>query len=136
MDLGKCHTPTLRTGESKFAELSNQTIHPFTDLLVHDMGEGLADGADSNWRTAPLWALKNKRAATDDHKTRFRSGDTKVTSAETQAAAAENPLQLLHDGRARNLAEAPSGTAAKPRPARTATAPSRRPTAKRSRRFS
>jgi CxxC motif-containing protein (DUF1111 family) len=59
-----CHTPTLRTGELPgLPEVSNQVIHPYTDLLVHDMGPGLADGrpdfqaSGSEWRTAPLWGI-------------------------------------------------------------------------------
>ncbi|MEJ6699328.1 MAG: di-heme oxidoredictase family protein, partial [Akkermansiaceae bacterium] len=106
----QCHTPTLQTGNSKFPELSKQTIHPFTDLLLHDMGKGLSDNSASplasKWRTAPLWALKNKRYAADDHVGKFRSGDTKVTYRDTHAAAEKNAIQLLHDGRARSLAEA------------------------------
>ncbi|MFT6862311.1 MAG: CxxC motif-containing protein (DUF1111 family) [Akkermansiaceae bacterium] len=105
-----CHTETLRTGTSKFPELSKQTIHPFTDLLLHEMGEGLRDDGPSElaakWRTAPLWALKNKRHAANDHVGKFRSGDTEVTYRETQAAANQNTIQLLHDGRARSLVEA------------------------------
>lgn len=105
-----CHTPTLQTGESKFPELSHQTIHPFTDLLLHDMGKGLSDGGSSklasHWRTAPLWALKNKRHANNDHNEKFRSGDTMVTYRDTHASADKNAVQLLHDGRARSLAEA------------------------------
>ncbi|MFK7909107.1 MAG: di-heme oxidoredictase family protein [Akkermansiaceae bacterium] len=106
----QCHTPTLRTGKSKFPELTSQTIHPFTDLLLHDMGKGLSDNSTSplasKWRTAPLWALKNKRHAADDHVEKFRSGDTKVTYRDTHAQADQNPVQLLHDGRARSLTEA------------------------------
>jgi CxxC motif-containing protein (DUF1111 family) len=58
-----CHQPTLTTGYSPVAGLSNQTFNPYTDLLVHDMGPGLDDGytegnaKTSEWRTAPLWAL-------------------------------------------------------------------------------
>jgi CxxC motif-containing protein (DUF1111 family) len=58
-----CHQPTLTTGYSPIAGLANQTINPFTDLLVHDMGPGLDDGytegtaKTSEWRTAPLWGL-------------------------------------------------------------------------------
>jgi CxxC motif-containing protein (DUF1111 family) len=55
-----CHTPTLRTGVlPEVPEVSNQVIHPYTDLLVHDMGPGLADGrpdfqaTGSEWRTPP-----------------------------------------------------------------------------------
>lgn len=60
----QCHTPTLTTGPyHPIAELRNQTIHPYTDLLLHDMGSGLADnmGEDdvlaSEWRTPPLWSI-------------------------------------------------------------------------------
>jgi CxxC motif-containing protein (DUF1111 family) len=56
-----CHTPGLTTGNSSIAALSNQTANLFSDLLVHDMGSGLADGiaqgnaTGSEFRTAPLW---------------------------------------------------------------------------------
>lgn len=60
----KCHVPTLTTSPyHPMAELRNQTIHPYTDLLLHDMGPGLADNmgeADatgSEWRTPPLWNI-------------------------------------------------------------------------------
>lgn len=83
-----CHVPELRTADkAASASLSGQTIHAFTDLLLHDMGEALADGrtearADGReWRTAPLWGLS---AAVD----------------------ADGRGPLLHDGRARSLAEA------------------------------
>ncbi len=82
-----CHTLALQTGAHELAELTDQTIHPFTDLLLHDMGPGLADGrpdflADGQeWRTAPLWGIGLTR----------------------QVASFEF---YLHDGRARNLAEA------------------------------
>ncbi|MEM8804895.1 MAG: di-heme oxidoredictase family protein [Cyanobacteria bacterium P01_G01_bin.38] len=58
-----CHISTLKTGPAPIAALANQTIHPYTDLLLHDMGPGLADGrpdfvADGQeWRTSPLWGL-------------------------------------------------------------------------------
>jgi len=58
-----CHKQTLTTGYSVTAGLAYQTIHPFTDLLVHDMGHGLDDGytegdaKTSEWRTTPLWGL-------------------------------------------------------------------------------
>ncbi|MDB5103696.1 MAG: hypothetical protein JWP91_1385 [Fibrobacteres bacterium] len=83
-----CHTPTLVTGPyHPKAELRNQTIHPYTDLLLHDMGPGLADNlpegdaSGAEWRTAPLWNI----------------GYTEGVS-EGEA--------YLHDGRARTLAEA------------------------------
>jgi CxxC motif-containing protein (DUF1111 family) len=83
-----CHTPVLKTGTAEAVpELANQTIRPFTDLLLHDMGEGLADGrpdflADGReWRTPPLWGI----------------GLSQIVNGHTL---------YLHDGRARNLSEA------------------------------
>ena len=59
-----CHTPTLVTGSSSAIELfRNIIIHPYTDLLLHDMGEGLADdrrdgdASGREWRTPPLWGI-------------------------------------------------------------------------------
>jgi len=58
-----CHTPTLRTGRSSIAPLDRVEFHPFTDLLLHDMGPELDDGytegnaTTSEWRTAPLWGV-------------------------------------------------------------------------------
>jgi CxxC motif-containing protein (DUF1111 family) len=83
-----CHVPTLKTdGTAVLPELRDQTFHPFTDLLLHDMGEGLADGrpdhaaSGSEWRTPPLWGL----------------GLVPVVNRHDR---------LLHDGRARGFAEA------------------------------
>ncbi len=82
-----CHLPELRTGDSDVAGLSDQVIRPYTDLLLHDMGPGLADGrpdglaSGSEWRTAPLWGI----------------GLVSVVNRHTR---------FMHDGRARNLAEA------------------------------
>ena len=59
-----CHTPMHVTGpDPEFPEVADQTIFPYTDLLLHDMGDELADhrpdfAADGNeWRTPPLWGL-------------------------------------------------------------------------------
>jgi len=58
-----CHTPTLKTGNSTVAALSNRDVNLFSDLLVHDMGVGLADGVSQGqagpreFRTSPLWGL-------------------------------------------------------------------------------
>jgi CxxC motif-containing protein (DUF1111 family) len=58
-----CHRQNLTTGYSSIDAISNQVIHPFTDLLVHDLGSGLDDGytegdaKTSEWRTTPLWGL-------------------------------------------------------------------------------
>jgi CxxC motif-containing protein (DUF1111 family) len=84
----RCHLPQMTT-EPAYAipQLAGQTIRPFTDLLVHDMGDGLADGrpdflADGNeWRTPPLWGI----------------GLIEKVNGHTN---------LLHDGRARNAEEA------------------------------
>ncbi|MBS1505876.1 MAG: c-type cytochrome [Bacteroidetes bacterium] len=82
-----CHIPKLKTGTYQLAEISNQTIRPYTDLLLHDMGDGLADhrpdfrATGSEWRTPPLWGI----------------GLTKIVNGHTN---------FLHDGRARNLIEA------------------------------
>ncbi len=83
-----CHTPSHRTAEVKGQpHLSNQIIWPYTDLLLHDMGDGLADNrpeglADGReWRTSPLWGI----------------GLTQAVSRHTF---------YLHDGRARSLEEA------------------------------
>jgi CxxC motif-containing protein (DUF1111 family) len=84
----RCHRPKFVTGEVPGQpHLSNQLIWPYTDLLLHDMGEGLADGrpegeaSGSEWRTPPLWGI----------------GLTETVSGHTL---------FLHDGRARNLTEA------------------------------
>jgi CxxC motif-containing protein (DUF1111 family) len=82
-----CHIAELKTGESKIAILADQTIHPYTDLLLHDMGAGLADdrpdfkATGTEWRTPPLWGL----------------GLTKTVLADAT---------YLHDGRARTVEEA------------------------------
>jgi CxxC motif-containing protein (DUF1111 family) len=58
-----CHTPALTSGNSPIAALSNQNVALFSDLLLHNMGSGLADGvsqgdaAGNEFRTAPLWGL-------------------------------------------------------------------------------
>jgi CxxC motif-containing protein (DUF1111 family) len=83
-----CHTPDLRTSVNvAFSAVSNQLIHPFTDLLLHDLGDELADNrpdfkaTGNEWRTAPLWGI-----------------------GLTQKVNGHN--NFLHDGRARNLMEA------------------------------
>lgn len=82
-----CHLPSLRTADAELPELARQTFHPFTDLLLHDLGEDLADGRPDGlatgreWRTAPLWGL-GLIGRVNGHD------------------------RLLHDGRARGFAEA------------------------------
>lgn len=84
----KCHVPTFQTSPfHPHAELRNQTIHPYTDLLLHDMGPGLAstliegNASPSEWRTPPLWSIG-------------------LTAGVSGGEA------YLHDGRARSLEEA------------------------------
>ena len=83
-----CHVPELKTGElASLPQLAKQTIRPYTDLLLHDMGEGLADGRPdflagaAEWRTPPLWG---------------------IGLSETVNGA----NAFLHDGRARSFTEA------------------------------
>lgn len=83
-----CHIPTLRTGTLPgVPSVSNQTIHPYTDLLLHDMGPDLADNrpdfhaSGTEWRTPPLWGI----------------GLVRTVNGHTN---------FLHDGRARDLMEA------------------------------
>jgi CxxC motif-containing protein (DUF1111 family) len=58
-----CHTPSMRTGNATTVALRNQQVDLYSDLLVHDMGVGLADGVSQGqagpreFRTAPLWGL-------------------------------------------------------------------------------
>ncbi|RKG99866.1 thiol oxidoreductase [Corallococcus sp. CA053C] len=84
----KCHAPTLTTSQySPLNEFRNETIHAYTDLLLHDMGTGLADNlpegqaSGAEWRTAPLWGI---------------GLTTGVSGGES----------YLHDGRARSVTEA------------------------------
>lgn len=90
-----CHTPTLHTARTPpklidgtpMPMLADQTIHPYSDLLLHDMGPALGDqftqfqATGDEWRTAPLWGI----------------GLQQVVNGHTS---------FLHDGRARNLLEA------------------------------
>ena len=85
---GECHTPRHETSEDyPLRPMRAQVIFPFTDLLLHDMGEGLADNRPDGeatgreWRTPPLWGI----------------GLVETVNGHTM---------FLHDGRARNLEEA------------------------------
>lgn len=85
---GKCHLPTLKTANSTIAALSNVTFYPYTDLLLHDMGDDLNDGytegnaKPAEWRTPALWGLG--------------------LSKKSQGGS----YFLLHDGRARSIEQA------------------------------
>ena len=82
-----CHTPKQKTSDSlRFPLLSQQTIYPYTDLLLHDMGTALDDGVKEKnaesyeWRTPPLWSIG--------------------------IVARDPEARFLHDGRASSLTEA------------------------------
>ncbi|MES2780102.1 MAG: di-heme oxidoredictase family protein [Bacteroidota bacterium] len=83
-----CHKQTLKTGSSPVAALSNKEFHPYTDLLLHDMGPGLDDGYTEGsaktyeWRTPALWGLG------------------------LSPASQGGKYFLLHDGRATSIEEA------------------------------
>lgn len=83
----KCHVPSMKTGNSDLKQLSNQTIYAYTDMLLHDMGEDLADHRGDflangyEWKTRPLWGI----------------GLTQTVN---------NHFMLLHDGRANGVEEA------------------------------
>jgi CxxC motif-containing protein (DUF1111 family) len=83
-----CHTPSLQTGPSPIAALADKPVELYSDLLLHDMGEALADhrpdgsASGREWRTTPLWGLRLMR--------QFLNGEA----------------LLLHDGRARTVEEA------------------------------
>lgn len=84
----RCHVPSHQTKvDMSFPALSNQTIYPYTDLLLHDMGEDLADNRSeylaqgSEWRTPPLWGIGLSESV-------------------------NGKAQFLHDGRARSVVEA------------------------------
>ena len=85
---GSCHKETLTTGVSTIAPLSNKIFHPYTDLLLHDMGPVLNDGytegnaKTAEWRTPPLWGLG--------------------LSPNSQGGQ----YFLMHDGRAKSIEEA------------------------------
>ena len=88
LDCSVCHTPKFQTASIEDQpEQSNQEIWPYTDLLLHDMGEELADNRNEfladgrEWRTPPLWGLSKLKEV---------NGHT----------------ELLHDGRAKNVQEA------------------------------
>jgi CxxC motif-containing protein (DUF1111 family) len=88
INCGKCHTPQLQTGNFPIAALANKTFFPFSDFLLHDMGQELNDGytegtaLPAEWRTPPLWGLG--------------------LSKNSQGGR----YFLLHDGRAHSIEEA------------------------------
>lgn len=91
-----CHTAEMKTSKNHpFAELRDQTIHPYTNMLLHDMGPEMADTLSEGsatpglWRTAPLWGLGSLPYVQSS----LPKGDATT-------------VRYLHDGRARTLTEA------------------------------
>lgn len=88
VNCASCHVPSLRTGRSVLSALSNKEVRMYSDLLLHDMGDALADrrpdgsASGSEWKTPPLWGLRLM--------SRFLDGRG----------------LLMHDGRARSVEEA------------------------------
>ncbi len=87
INCSKCHVPQQKTGYNPIAVLSYQIFYPYTDMLLHDMGDDLADGrpdflaTGNEWKTRPLWGI----------------GLTQLVNGHTR---------FLHDGRARSITEA------------------------------
>lgn len=103
----QCHRPTMTTNEfHPLEELRNQTIYPYTDMLLHDMGPGLADNlaqgsaSGSEWRTAALWGLGHAKSV--------MLGDSKGNDTISLSRNINdiNRIGYLHDGRARSIEEA------------------------------
>lgn len=96
-----CHIPTLRTGLSEIDALSLKEFHPYTDLLLHDMGPGLDDqytegyALTSEWRTPALWGLGLSPDA---------QGGTYFLMHDGRAKSIEEAI-LLHGGEAQNSKE-------------------------------
>jgi len=103
-----CHIPSMTTSNNHpLTELRGQTIYPYSDLLLHDMGSGLADNlaegsaSGAEWRTTPLWGLGlTKNVMLGDAK-----GNDLVSLARDYPADL-NRIGYLHDGRARTIDEA------------------------------
>lgn len=110
-----CHTPTLTTGPSEIAALNHATFHPYTDLLLHDMGWELNDNYTegnalvTEWRTTPLWGLglqKNSqggqmflmhdgRAKTFDHAIQLHGGEGTASRAAYNSLTEADKQKLI-----------------------------------------
>lgn len=102
----RCHIPTIQTGvDLSLPQISNQRIHPYTDLLLHDMGDGLADGrpdylaTGNEWRTMPLWGIglfpKTNGTAFYLHDGRARSIEEAILWHGGEAAKAKDQFMNL-----------------------------------------
>jgi len=96
-----CHVPSHQTrADAEVAEVADQLIWPYTDLLLHDMGPGLADNlgegeaTGAEWRTTPLWGIGLSACVTGG------------VTGDFQKQVCSPSESYLHDGRARTLEEA------------------------------
>lgn len=110
-----CHVPMLKTGLSDIGPLSQQTIYPYTDMLLHDMGPGLDDGytegtaTTSEWRTAPLWGvglaedsqggqafyLHDGRAKTLEEAISYHGGESAASRSAFEQLSAQEQEQVI-----------------------------------------
>jgi CxxC motif-containing protein (DUF1111 family) len=106
---GSCHVASLTSGTNAVAALSNQTYHPYSDFLLHDMGS-LGDKIGNNgiatptqMRTAPLWGLVNSDQANLLHDGRAHSIQSAIQQHAGQGAAAATAFNALSSGDVSNL---------------------------------
>ncbi len=110
-----CHKQTLKTSSSPIEPLSNKEFHPYSDLLLHDMGPGLDDGytegtaKTSEWRTPPLWGLglspasqgrkyyllHDGRAQSIEEAIMYHGGEANVSKNKFQALSSDNKRDLI-----------------------------------------
>jgi len=102
-----CHVPSLTTGPNTVAALDRVTFEPFSDFLLHDMGDLLADGIEQGsangrqFRTAPLWGLRVR--TTFLHDGRASSVEAAILAHDGQGHAAMSEFVLLDDESKRAL---------------------------------
>ncbi|HEY9647067.1 MAG TPA: di-heme oxidoredictase family protein, partial [Chroococcidiopsis sp.] len=109
-----CHVAQWRTGDHPIPALANQTIYPYTDLLLHDMGPGLADqrpdfrATGREWRSPPLWGLgltqtvlpysgylHDGRARTLEEAILWHGGEAELSREAFRTMAAEDRAALI-----------------------------------------
>lgn len=110
-----CHVPTLKTGRSSIPQLSEVEFHPYTDMLLHDMGPELDDGYTEGsaetyeWRTAPLWGaglagefqggtpfyLHDGRAESVNEAIEFHGGEAAASRSAYRELTDEEAEQLI-----------------------------------------
>ncbi len=102
-----CHTPMQDTDSHALVWFSNQRIWPYSDLLLHDMGDALADGGGREWRTPPLWGLGRHKAVNGNayflHDGRAGSILQAILWHGGEAAAARDAVKALPTDRRASL---------------------------------